>query len=183
MKQILTFYGSSNFVSFLNFSKKRELDFINFHFVFSFSIIFPAFPTLFLAFPLWFPAFPPWFPDSPFRLLQIAFSYYEFKKILSNILYFLSILYTFDQCFAISENNKNHLTLSWRRPISYRNQSIDLRSKPMDWFLYDNGLRHEKVKHSLFKHKIVVVSTFLVFSWLIVSSFTRKITKINILEM
>ena len=53
----------------------------------------------------------------------------------------------------------------------------------MDWFLHDNGLRHEKVKHSLFKHKIVVVSTFLVFSWLIVSSFTRKITKINILEM
>ena len=30
------------------------------------------------------------------------------------------------------------LTLSWRRPLSYRNQS-------MDWFLYDNGLRHERV--------------------------------------
>ena len=28
------------------------------------------------------------------------------------------------------------LTLSWRRPLSYRNQSIDLRSKSMDWFLY-----------------------------------------------
>ena len=26
-------------------------------------------------------------------------------------------------------------------PLSYRNQSIDL-----DWFLYDNGLRHERVK-------------------------------------
>ena len=37
------------------------------------------------------------------------------------------------------------LTLSWRRPISYRNQSIDLRSKSMDWFLYDIGLRHERV--------------------------------------
>ena len=33
-------------------------------------------------------------------------------------------------------------TLSWRRPLSYRNQSIDLLS----WFLYDNGLRHERVK-------------------------------------
>ena len=32
------------------------------------------------------------------------------------------------------------LTLSWRRPLSYRNQSIDLQSKSMDWFLYDNGL-------------------------------------------
>ena len=38
------------------------------------------------------------------------------------------------------------LTLSWRRPLSYRNQSIDLPSKWMDWFLYDNGLRHKRVK-------------------------------------
>ena len=41
------------------------------------------------------------------------------------------------------------LTLSWWEPLSYRNQSyrnqsIDLQSKSMDWFLYDNGLRHEK---------------------------------------
>ena len=28
------------------------------------------------------------------------------------------------------------LTLSWRRPLSYSNH----------WFLYDNGLRHERVK-------------------------------------
>ena len=39
-----------------------------------------------------------------------------------------------------------YLTLSWRRPISYRNQSIDLLRKSMDWFLYDIGLRHERVK-------------------------------------
>ena len=38
------------------------------------------------------------------------------------------------------------LTLSWRRPLSYRNQTIDLRSKSVDWFLYDNGLSHERVK-------------------------------------
>ena len=37
------------------------------------------------------------------------------------------------------------LTLSWRRLLSYRNQSIDLLCKSMDWFLYDNGLRHERV--------------------------------------
>ena len=41
------------------------------------------------------------------------------------------------------------LTLSWRRPL-YRNQSIDLLSKPMDWLLYDNGLRHERVKTKIF---------------------------------
>ena len=38
-----------------------------------------------------------------------------------------------------------YLTLSWRRPLSYRNQTIDLLHKSMDWFRYDNGLRHEKV--------------------------------------
>ena len=37
-------------------------------------------------------------------------------------------------------------TLSWRRPLSYRNQSTDLQCKSMDWFLYDNGSRHERVK-------------------------------------
>ena len=38
------------------------------------------------------------------------------------------------------------LTLSWRGLLSYRNQSINLRCKSMDWFLYDNGLRYERVK-------------------------------------
>ena len=38
------------------------------------------------------------------------------------------------------------LTLLWRRPLSYRNQSIDLLGKSMDWFLDDNGLHHERVK-------------------------------------
>ena len=40
------------------------------------------------------------------------------------------------------------VTLSWRRPLSYRNQFIDFQSKSMDWFLYDRDLRHEKVKRS-----------------------------------
>ena len=30
--------------------------------------------------------------------------------------------------------------------LSYRNQFIDLQSKSVDWFLYDNCLRHERVK-------------------------------------
>ena len=42
-------------------------------------------------------------------------------------------------------NNVMHLTLSYGRPLSYRNQSIDLHSKSMDWFLYDKDLRHERV--------------------------------------
>ena len=49
---------------------------------------------------------------------------------------------------------QQQLTLSWWKPLSYRNQSIDLLPKSMDWFLYDNGLRYERVKlehRSLFK--------------------------------
>ena len=37
------------------------------------------------------------------------------------------------------------LTLSWRGSLSYRSQSMDLLLKSMDLFLYDNGLRHERV--------------------------------------
>ena len=44
------------------------------------------------------------------------------------------------------ERNKQFLTLSWRRFISYRKQSIHLLCKSIDWFLYDRGLRHERVK-------------------------------------
>ena len=40
------------------------------------------------------------------------------------------------------------LTLSWRRPLSYRNQCIDLLRKSMVWFLYDNDLRHESPKYN-----------------------------------
>ena len=37
------------------------------------------------------------------------------------------------------------LTLSWRRFLSYRNESIDLLCISMDWFLYDNDLCHDKI--------------------------------------
>ena len=48
------------------------------------------------------------------------------------------------------------LTLSWRRPLSYRNHSTDLQSKSMGWFLYDNGLRHERVNNVPFKPVVFV---------------------------
>ena len=34
--------------------------------------------------------------------------------------------------------------------LSYRNQPIDLLRKSMDWFQYDNGLRHEMVKLTVY---------------------------------
>ena len=37
------------------------------------------------------------------------------------------------------------LSLSWKKFLSYRNQSIDLLCKSMDWFLYDRDLRYEIV--------------------------------------
>ena len=41
---------------------------------------------------------------------------------------------------------KLSLTLSWRRSLWYRNQSIDLLCKSLDWFLYDRDLRPERVE-------------------------------------
>ena len=48
--------------------------------------------------------------------------------------------------YTLHKKRSFPLTLSWRRALSYRNQSIDLLRKSMDWFLYDNNLRHERVK-------------------------------------
>ena len=38
------------------------------------------------------------------------------------------------------------MTLSWHRTLYYRKQLINLLCKSMDWFLYDNGLRRQRVK-------------------------------------
>ena len=53
------------------------------------------------------------------------------------------------------------LTLSWRRSLSYRNQSIDLQSKSMDWVLYDRDLRHERVNKPLMFHFSLILSDVL----------------------
>ena len=37
-------------------------------------------------------------------------------------------------------------TLSWRRSQSYKNQSVDLICKSVDWILYGRHLRHERDK-------------------------------------
>ena len=61
----------------------------------------------------------------------------------------------------VGPNNFLHffpiLTLSRRRPLSYRNQSIDLLRKSMDWFLYDNGLHNERVKQQNFVYVLLSV--------------------------
>ena len=61
--------------------------------------------------------------------------------------YFLYMPMLVNLKILCSDSHK-FLTLSWRGPLSYRNQSIDLHSKSMDWFLYDDGLCHERVKRN-----------------------------------
>ena len=65
------------------------------------------------------------------------FFHYNFKKF----------AFCFNRNFFIDIklNRIEFLTLSWRRPLSYRNESLDLQSKSVDWFLYDNDLHHERV--------------------------------------
>ena len=48
------------------------------------------------------------------------------------------------------------LALSWRRSLSYRNESIHLLCKSMDWFLYDRDLRHERVKGTIWTFSNIV---------------------------
>ena len=79
-----------------------------------------------------------------FTLSQYCMKLYE-KKTLSDE----EIL--FNCCVSRKDTSlrmhlQYRLTLSWRRPLSYRNQSIDLKSKSMNWFLYDNSLCHERIK-------------------------------------
>ena len=49
------------------------------------------------------------------------------------------------------------LTLSWRKPLSYRNQTIDLRNKSLDWFLYDNSLRHKRVDRVIIFLRLIIL--------------------------
>ena len=54
-------------------------------------------------------------------------------------------LFSVHNTISLSHHEHARLTLSWRGPLSYRNQSIYSLCKSMDWFLYDNGLRDERV--------------------------------------
>ena len=80
------------------------------------------------------------FPDSQFYICISVVT----------ILYFVLTETSLEKLFCCMYEEKfpqrfwKHLTLSWWRPLSYRNQSIELFPKLMDWFLYDNDLRHER---------------------------------------
>ena len=68
------------------------------------------------------------------------------------------------------------LALSWRRPLSYRNQSINLQSKSMDWFLYDNGFRHERANWlSTLMYLLKMILTRIPFRLLNLSLFVKYV--------
>ena len=47
------------------------------------------------------------------------------------------------------QHDNSALTLSWRRSLSYRNQSIDLQTRLVDLFLYIRDPCHERVESFL----------------------------------
>ena len=51
-----------------------------------------------------------------------------------------------ESLMILKQKYTDPLTLSWRRSLSYRNQSIDLQSKSIDCFLYCKDAHREKVK-------------------------------------
>ena len=59
----------------------------------------------------------------------------------------------------IDDHRRKELTLSWRRSLTCRNKSIDLLCKWMGWFLYDRGLRHERVKRYFQPRPLLAVLT------------------------
>ena len=70
------------------------------------------------------------------------------------------------------------LTPSWRRSLSYRNQSIDFQSKSMNWFLYDRDLCHERVKRLHFNFLLLDICS----KKLILSCFKlKKITYFHLI--
>ena len=72
----------------------------------------------------------------------------DFEKFKRNQLWYCQLSRSDPNTWLVICMKKEiNLTLSWRRPLSFRNQSLDLQSKSMDWFLYDNGLRHERVNY------------------------------------
>ena len=69
------------------------------------------------------------------------------------IVFFLKRLNVFNLSAATKNLITNYtfsLTLLWWWYLSYRNKSIDLQGKSMEWFLYDKDLRHERVKPTCF---------------------------------
>ena len=89
------------------------------------------------------------FHSSKINIYYMNFSLNTFLVSISSI-----CIYKSQNLLSVCKLNSSTrmwiLTLSWRRSLSYRNQSIDFSSKSKEWFLYDRDLRHERFKHRAF---------------------------------
>ena len=97
--------------------------------------------------------FCPFYPDLGFSNFFVGFTFTRCKALLKALIvcnckekydpnsrkwretWFL----TWSESVQSHLNCLYFLTLSWRTSLSYRNQSIDLLRKTMDWFLYENN--------------------------------------------
>ena len=84
------------------------------------------------------------------KLLFRKLEHYPFCEVcfLEVVLYFMNLPSDFAWNIIVISG----LVLSsllWRRSLLYKNQSSDLLSKSMDWFLYGRDLRHERVNCQL----------------------------------
>ena len=71
----------------------------------------------------------------------------------------------------VSSKKPNRVTLSRRRSLPYRNQSIDLQSKSVDWFLYNRHLHRDIGKTG--------VNTFLSFEKVKLYLRAKKVSSIS----
>ena len=87
-----------------------------------------------------------WVPNTLLFVVLASLKCKFYDWLLIRQIWFVLILFWLNDESVHQCEQTAYLTHSWRRPLSYRNQSIDLQSKSMDWVLYDNDLRHERVK-------------------------------------
>ena len=92
--------------------------------------------------------------------LWTGFNYY-FWRLRCQLVCWVNVFKILNLCSqlnllsSLKPRNKNRiswrLTISCRKPSPYRNQSADLLCKSMNWFLYGNGLRHERVNRKYYE--------------------------------
>ena len=83
--------------------------------------------------------------------------------------------------FLVSLNRHSgmkSLTHSWWRPLSYRNQVIDFLLKSLNWFLYNMGLHHERVRFNNYSF-----SSFSICHWNQNNITAHSFEKISVLKV
>ena len=87
-----------------------------------------------------------------FVVPTVGFFHFSLMSVkLISIIVFVSLFLLF---WLVNFRLEKTLILSWRMPLSYKNQPIGFLCKSMNWFLYDKDLRHETVKEIVVNVKI-----------------------------